>query len=69
MTAPAPPRTDLKAELSRLGLTQREVATKMGIEHTYLSKLVNGRAPFTRLVGRSFAMATGIPLEQVLNDA
>lgn len=54
---------NLKAELVRMELTQREVASRMGIGHTYLSKLINGREPWGRQSARSFAMATGIPLE------
>lgn len=56
---------NLKAELARRELTQRRVARDMGISHTYLSKLVTGKQPWTRPLALAFAAVTGIPVEDV----
>jgi transcriptional regulator with XRE-family HTH domain len=56
---------NLKAELAARGLTQREVAKRMGITHTYLSKLINRRIPFTSPMALAFASVTGIPVEAI----
>ena len=58
-------KMNLKAELAALGLTQRVVAERMGINHTYLSKLINGTsdAKWGRRTARSFSLVTGIPLD------
>ena len=65
MVTETPERVNLKAELATRGLTQRQVAKDMGVSHWYLSRLINGHAPFSRLTARSFAMVTGIPLADI----
>lgn len=61
-------RTNLKAELARRELTQRDVARRMGITHTYLSKLVNGKQEWTRPLALAFASVTGIPLAAIIGE-
>jgi transcriptional regulator with XRE-family HTH domain len=59
-------RRDLKAQLVARGMTQMEVAARMGITFVTLSRLLNGHAKWTRYHARGFSFATGIPLAVIL---
>lgn len=56
---------DLKAELARRELTQRRVASQMGVTHGYLSKLINGTGgvEWNRRLALAFSAVTSIPVQ------
>jgi len=59
------PEVELKALLQAKGLTQIEVARRMGISGAQLTRLFKGQRDWTPLTARAFAMATGIPKSTV----
>jgi len=61
-------QVNLKLELMRRGLVNRQVADDMGITKGYLSKLINGHQPWTRPMALAFCAVTGIPLADVLRE-
>lgn len=63
---PWPPLRDLKAELARKGLTNKEVARRIGIGRDYFSQVLCGRAPLNERLARDISLATGIPLSVIV---
>ena len=64
-TAKTKERRDLKAELMRRGLSQKQVARRVGITYWHLNSVLNGAAPMTDRLARDIAFATGIPLKLI----
>jgi len=63
-----PAREGLRAELRRRGLTQREVARRMGVHEAHVSYLLAGKRPMSPRMGRLLSWATGISLVLVLDS-
>lgn len=59
-----PPGVMLVAELRRLGITQNELAQRMGRSNSIVSRIVNGRAPITAEVALQIEAAIGVPAER-----
>jgi len=62
------PREGLRRELQRRGLTQREVARRMGVTEGHLSYLLAGKRPMSPRMGRLLSWATGISLVLILDE-
>lgn len=54
----------LQDALRLRGLTQVEVARRMGITPSHLSRMLGGSRKWKVRHARAFAMATGIPMER-----
>ena len=54
----------LKAARGRLGMTQRELAEKIGVTHTYVSKVENGHARIGRPTLTAIATLLAQPVEK-----
>lgn len=54
----------LRDALKQRGLTQLEVARRMGITPSQLSRMLGGSRKWKLRHARAFAMATGIPMER-----
>lgn len=59
-------RRDLKAALVLRGIIQIELARRMGIDQSTVSRLLSGERSFTTIQARAFSFATGIPLATIL---
>ena len=59
-------RRDLKAELVLRGLTMTQVAERMGVHASTVSRILNGERPFTTIQARAFAFATGVSMSLIL---
>lgn len=56
----------LKAELVRSGLSQRQVADRLGVTPAHLNGILNGREPLTDQMAHRISAVTGISLRQIL---
>jgi transcriptional regulator with XRE-family HTH domain len=54
---PLPTGAELRRLRREAGLTQRELAERLELSHTYLSKLENGRMPMPPSMGRRWREA------------
>ncbi len=65
-TMPNPELRDLKAELVRRGITQRELARRVGVSYWHVNDVINGHVVLTDRLARDISRATGIPLSVIL---
>jgi plasmid maintenance system antidote protein VapI len=50
----------LPSVMSEMGVTQRELARRLGVDHTYLSRVANGHGPFPlELAERVYRLVCG----------
>ncbi len=63
---PYRPKRELKAQIVRKGLSQTEVARRIGVSPQHLNAVLNGYEPLTERTARDIAFATGLPLSVVL---
>lgn len=64
----AKPMRELKAELVRRGISQVELARRMGIGRSYLSQMLNGIEPLKPHYAKLIATCASIPMSVVLPD-
>ena len=62
---PAITHPDMKSLLRDRGLTQAQVARRMGISPALLSRLFSGEREWSMLTLRAFAQATRIPMKDI----
>ena len=64
---PIHPGEILKDEIEYLGISQRRLASEMGISYTLLNEVLNGKRPVTTEYALKIEAATGIPAYIWLN--
>lgn len=58
-------QADLKAELARKRLSQRELARRIGVKTTHLNEVLNGKARMTRRMARDIAVMAKLPMSVI----
>lgn len=61
------PGTILGYELEERGITQKDFASKIGMQRSHLSELVNAKSPMTKPVAEKIEATIGIPSATLLN--
>ena len=60
---PFPSRPDIAAALAEAGLTQTEVASRIGRSQTYISHVIAGRLPVSAALGEALSGVLGVEVE------
>ena len=63
---PTHPGEILKDKIESRGISQRKLATQMGIAYSVLNELLNGRRPLTTKTALLFEAALGVDAEPLL---
>ncbi|MCC8038230.1 MAG: HigA family addiction module antidote protein [Bacteroidales bacterium] len=63
---PTHPGEILKDEIEFLGVSQRQLAEKMGMRYTILNEILNGHRPLTERTALMFEAALGMDAEPLL---
>jgi addiction module HigA family antidote len=58
---PTHPGELLKEEIEYRGISQRKIASQMGISNTVLNEILNERRPVTTITAMMFEAALGVP--------
>lgn len=64
---PTHPGEILKEEIEYRGISQRELASQMGVSHTMLNEILNSKRPVTEKLALYFEAALGIEAEMLIN--
>jgi addiction module HigA family antidote len=64
---PIHPGEILKDEIDYRGITQRDLATKMGVSYTQLNEILNCKRPVSAEVAMLFEAALGLEPEALVN--
>lgn len=64
---PTHPGEILKNEIEYRGITQRNLAAKMGISYSQLNEILNGKRPVNTEVALMFEAALGLDPEMLVN--
>lgn len=63
---PTHPGEILKDEIEYCGITQRELAERMGLQYSVVNEILNGRRPLTAKTAMMFEAALGVSAEPLM---
>lgn len=63
---PTHPGEVLKDEIEERGISQRQLAENMGLTHSVVNEILNGRRPLTARTALMFEAALGVPADSLM---